>query len=88
MEWFSNEYKSFGCTLEFVTNKAEEGSRFCHGFGSIGGILRYPFNMRTLNDHDHDSVQEGEGPIRPIAPVQGVALSAADPIGCCCLKNF
>ncbi|MBO8589802.1 hypothetical protein INN88_14510, partial [Staphylococcus aureus] len=25
LEWFANEYKRFGCTLEFVTNKSQEG---------------------------------------------------------------
>ncbi|KAJ8509764.1 hypothetical protein OPV22_000198 [Ensete ventricosum] len=39
LEWFANEYKRFGCTLEFVTNKSQEGSQFCRGFGGIGGIL-------------------------------------------------
>lgn len=23
LEWFANEYKRFGCTLEFVTNKSQ-----------------------------------------------------------------
>ncbi len=27
--------------LRFVTNKSQEGSQFCRGFGGIGGILRY-----------------------------------------------
>ncbi|CAI9268945.1 unnamed protein product [Lactuca saligna] len=40
LEWLANEYKKFGCTLEFVTNKSEEGYQFCKGFGGIGGILR------------------------------------------------
>ncbi|PWA83457.1 eukaryotic peptide chain release factor subunit 1-3 [Artemisia annua] len=41
LDWFVNEYKKFGCTLEFVTNKSELGSQFCRGIGGIGGILRY-----------------------------------------------
>ncbi|KAL5222906.1 hypothetical protein ABZP36_027619 [Zizania latifolia] len=40
LEWFANECKKFGCTLEFVTNKSEEVSQFCRGFDAIGGILR------------------------------------------------
>lgn len=52
LEWFVNEYKRFGCMLEFVTNKTEEGSRFCNGFGGIGGILRYQLDMRSLDDDD------------------------------------
>ncbi|CAA0836933.1 Eukaryotic peptide chain release factor subunit 1-3 [Striga hermonthica] len=32
LEWFANEYWKFGCTLEFVINKCQEGSQFCRGF--------------------------------------------------------
>ena len=39
----------FGCTLEFITNKSQEGSQFCRGFGGIGGILRYSVDP-TLNE--------------------------------------
>ena len=39
LEWLANEYKSFGCQLEFVTNRSQEGSQFCRGFGGIGGLL-------------------------------------------------
>ncbi|KAG2546604.1 hypothetical protein PVAP13_9KG035000 [Panicum virgatum] len=28
LEWFANEYKEFGCTLEFVTNKSQEVHSF------------------------------------------------------------
>jgi len=45
LEWLANEYKKFGCTLEFVTDRSEEGSQFVRGFGGIGGQLRYPVNM-------------------------------------------
>lgn len=41
LEWLANSYKKFGCQLEFVTNKSQEGSQFCRGFGGVGGILRY-----------------------------------------------
>ncbi|CAA6658392.1 unnamed protein product [Spirodela intermedia] len=50
LEWFANEYKAFGCTLEFVTNKSQEGSQFCRGFGGIGGILRYQLDLRSLDE--------------------------------------
>ncbi|XP_050363643.1 eukaryotic peptide chain release factor subunit 1-3-like [Argentina anserina] len=45
LEWFANEYKRFGCSLEFVTNKSQEGSQFCRGFGGIGGILCYHLDL-------------------------------------------
>ncbi|GAU46897.1 hypothetical protein TSUD_296760 [Trifolium subterraneum] len=58
LEWFANEYRKFGCTLEFVTNKSQEGSQFCRGFGGIGGILRYQLDMRTFDDFSDDGVLE------------------------------
>ncbi|PNH10769.1 Eukaryotic peptide chain release factor subunit 1-2, partial [Tetrabaena socialis] len=48
LEWLANSYKKFGCTLEFVTNKSQEGSQFCRGFGGIGGILRYQVNLAEM----------------------------------------
>ncbi|KAJ8480045.1 hypothetical protein OPV22_023772 [Ensete ventricosum] len=51
LEWFAIEYKRFGCTLEFVTNKSQEGSQFCRGFG---GILRYQLDMRSLDELSDD----------------------------------
>ncbi|KAK1372568.1 Eukaryotic peptide chain release factor subunit 1-3 [Heracleum sosnowskyi] len=59
LEWFADEYKRFGCVLEFVTNKSEEGSRFCKGFGGIGGILRYQVDIRSFDDDDGN--EEGGG---------------------------
>lgn len=32
-----------------MTNKSQEGSQFCRGFGGIGGILRYAVDT-TLNE--------------------------------------
>ncbi|CAN1158270.1 Eukaryotic peptide chain release factor subunit 1-3 [Linum perenne] len=58
LEWFANEYKRYGCTLEFVTNNSPEGSQFCKGFGGIGGILRYQVDMRSFDD---DLSDDGEG---------------------------
>ncbi len=29
-----------------MTNKSQEGSQFCRGFGGIGGILRYQVRAR------------------------------------------
>lgn len=57
LEWFAEGYRRFGCTLEFVTNKSQEGSQFCRGFGGIGGILRYQLDMRTfdeISDEDYE----------------------------------
>ena len=56
LEWFAIEYRKFGCTLEFVTNKSQEGSQFCRGFGGIGGILRYQLDIRSF-----DQISDDEG---------------------------
>jgi len=54
VEWFANNYRRFGATLEFVTNRSQEGSQFCKGFGGIGGILRYKVDLVALNDYDNE----------------------------------
>jgi hypothetical protein len=48
LEWLAANYKSFGCTLEFITNRSQEGSQFCRGFGGIGGLLRYQVSIRVF----------------------------------------
>ena len=58
VEWLSTNYKEYGCKLEFVSNKSQEGSQFCKGFGGMGGFLRYrcdfldedPFAGAFIND--------------------------------------
>jgi peptide chain release factor subunit 1 len=50
VEWFANHYKDFGAKLEFITNKSQEGSQFCKGFGGIGGILRWKVDFLTMSD--------------------------------------
>lgn len=63
LEWLANKYKSFGATLEIVTDKSPEGSQFVRGFGGIGGILRYRVDLQQLDssllddyaaEHDFD----------------------------------
>jgi peptide chain release factor subunit 1 len=66
VEWFANNYKNFGCNLEFVTDKSGEGTQFVKGFGGIGGILRWKvdfvemseFEEAANNHHDDDSESE------------------------------
>jgi len=52
LEWFANNYKKFGAVLEFITNRSQEGSQFCKGFGGIGGILRYKVDFSNLDAHE------------------------------------
>lgn len=39
LEWFANNYKNFGATLEIITDKSQEGAQFVKGFGGIGGEI-------------------------------------------------
>jgi len=48
VEWFAENYKTFGTNLEFVTNRSQEGSQFCRGFGGIGGILRWKVDFSEI----------------------------------------
>lgn len=41
VEWFASNYDKFGATLELVTNRSQEGTQFCRGFGGVGGLLRW-----------------------------------------------
>lgn len=55
LEWFTDNYKSFGTQLEFITNRSGEGSQFCKGFGGIGGILRWQVDFAELITVDEDA---------------------------------
>nr|CAD7449951.1 unnamed protein product [Timema bartmani] len=46
LEWLANNYKSFGATLEIITDKSQEGSQFVRGFGGIG---EYKNMLRFIN---------------------------------------
>ncbi|KAJ1424421.1 eukaryotic peptide chain release factor 1 [Ochromonadaceae sp. CCMP2298] len=64
VEWLANNYKNFGANLEFITDRSQEGSQFCRGFGGIGGLLRWKVDFVememaaeldiTLADDDDD----------------------------------
>jgi peptide chain release factor subunit 1 len=51
---FAEKYKDYGCTLEFITNRSQEGSQFVRGFGGIGGHLRYKVDFATLQFDSDD----------------------------------
>lgn len=55
LEWFANNFKEFGAKLHIVTNRSQEGSQFCRGFGGIGGLLRY-----QLDFNDLDAIEEAD----------------------------
>ena len=52
VEWFANNYKNFGCNLEFITDRSSEGTQFVKGFGGIGGILRWKVDFAELNGYE------------------------------------
>jgi len=54
LEWLANNFKSFGTTLNFVTNKSQEGSQFARGFGGIGGLLRYQVDFMAMENESDD----------------------------------
>jgi len=60
LEWFAEEYKKFGCTLEFVTNRSQEGSQFCRGFGGIGGVLRYQVDTSTFDEEQYEQWEDSD----------------------------
>ncbi|EOA37817.1 hypothetical protein CARUB_v10011998mg [Capsella rubella] len=60
LEWLANEYTSFGCALEFVTNQSEEGTKFCKGYGGIGAILRYQLDMSAFDPEDGEVIDDNE----------------------------
>ena len=41
VEWLAENYKQYGCSLDFITDNSQEGSQFVRGFGGIGGIIRW-----------------------------------------------
>jgi len=50
IEWIVNNYKNFGATLEFITDRSQEGNQFCKGFGGIGGLMRYQVEFELYED--------------------------------------
>eukprot|EP01136_Pigoraptor_vietnamica_P028133 Opistho-1_new@85320 len=58
LEWLANSYKKFGAVLEIVTDKSQEGSQFCKGFGGIGGLLRYRVDFQSMDVNEDDFVDD------------------------------
>jgi peptide chain release factor subunit 1 len=58
VEWMANNYKQFGCNLEFVTDRSGEGTQFVKGFGGIGGILRWAVDFVELNNFEEAAAKD------------------------------
>ena len=52
VEWMAENYKQYGCNLEFVTDRSSEGTQFVKGFGGIGAILRWKVDFVELNHYE------------------------------------
>lgn len=59
VEWMANNYKNFGCNLEFVTDRSSEGTQFVKGFGGIGGILRWKVDFVELSNFEDAAHLDG-----------------------------
>ena len=51
IEWLAENFKQFGCEMQFITDRSQEGSQFCQGFGGIGGILRWAVDFGQLSEY-------------------------------------
>ncbi|MBZ3887886.1 Eukaryotic peptide chain release factor subunit 1 [Sciurus carolinensis] len=60
LEWFANNYKKFGATLEIVTDKSQEGSQFVKGFGGIGEEAAQHSTWTRSNHWDSGRLPEEE----------------------------
>ena len=58
VEWFANNYKNYGCALNYVTDRSGEGTQFVKGFGGIGGILRWKVDFVELAGFDEQTGEE------------------------------
>jgi len=63
VEWYANNYKNFGATLEFITNRSQEGSQFCKGFGGVGGLLRWKVDFSQMDEDSDEFAANDEGAI-------------------------
>ena len=60
LDWLVENYKRFGTSIQIVSDKSQEGSQFCKGFGGIGGILRYKLelNSEAIIESDHEYFED------------------------------
>ena len=59
VDWLANNYTKFGCKLELITNRSQEGTQFVKGFGGIGGLLRYKMDMMQLRELEKAGAGKG-----------------------------
>lgn len=54
LDWLVENAKGSGAKINFITNRSQEGSQFCKGFGGIGGLMRYSIEIDHLNAGEDD----------------------------------
>jgi len=54
LEWLADNYQNFGTTLEFVSDRSQEGAQFAKGFSGIGGLLRWPIDFTEMDDDEYN----------------------------------
>lgn len=61
LEWLASNFNEYGTMLQFVSNRSEEGSQFCKGFGGVGGLLRYPveFDLAEVGTNAEEDFMGG-----------------------------
>jgi len=57
VEWMAENYKQYGCNLQFITDRSSEGIQFVKGFGGIGGDLRWKVDFQELNSFEDNAAR-------------------------------
>jgi len=52
VEYLATHYSNYGASLEFVTDRSQEGMQFVKGFGGVGALLRYKINFDNFDEYD------------------------------------
>ncbi|KAI3957065.1 hypothetical protein MKW92_013266 [Papaver armeniacum] len=87
IEWLATEYIQFGCAIEYVTEKSQQGSQFCLGYGGIGGVLRYQLDMRIFDDlsDEENNDDSAEQLVNGYSSTNGgcTGCTSTRPFACC-----
>ncbi|KAI3833924.1 hypothetical protein MKW92_007894 [Papaver armeniacum] len=87
IEWLATEYIQFGCDIEYVTEKSQQGSQFCGGYGGIGGVLRYQLDMRIFDDFsdEENNDDSAEQLVNGYSSTNGgcTGCTSTRPFACC-----
>ena len=56
IDWLIDNYPKYGSNIYIISNNTTEGLQFEKGFGGIGGILRYIYELpETMNNDDNNN---------------------------------